>query len=196
LEYPELDKQRRMLEILHRLLSEERERGELSLRLVLSPWGGGGIPVRGRADAKDVAKELGVSGPEAVGLFRRLVADGFIHADYGDKGYRRGTFTLVLVDSLTEKGLREIEELPPAEERLMLGLEAAIRAIREDGSMAQVEKRRRIDVLEEAKQIGRPLAVEIIKAIFHGQPTHDVGATPARKMISRMEDGVWSLTAK
>ena len=76
--YPELDKQRRMLKILHRLIAEERERGEVSLRLVLSPWEGGGLPVWGRADGTDVAEELGVSAAEAVGLFRRLDADGFI----------------------------------------------------------------------------------------------------------------------
>ncbi len=42
-----------------------------------------------------------------------------------------------------------------------MGLEAAIQAIREDRQIEDVEKNRRIDVLEEAKQIGRPLAVEV-----------------------------------
>ncbi len=167
MKYPELDKQRRMLEILHRLLSEERERGNISLRLVLNPWGG--LSVWGSDDGTNVAEDLGISGAEAVGLFRRLDADGFIHANYGGKGYSREMLTLVFVDSLTEKGLREIEELPDPEERLVLGLEAAIRAIREDESLPGPERSRRIDVLEEAKQIGRPLAVNIIKAMFRGE---------------------------
>lgn len=49
-----------------------------------------------------------------------------------------------------------------------MGLEAAIRAIREDERISKEKKRRGIDWLEEGKQIGRPLTIEVIKAIWRG----------------------------
>ncbi len=75
---------------------------------------------------------------------------------------------MVFVRGLHAKGLRSIGELPDPQESFAAGLEAAIRAIREDDGIPGPEQERRIDVLEEAKQIGRPLTVDIIKAIFRG----------------------------
>lgn len=65
-------------------------------------------------------------------------------------------------------GLAQIGELSDPQERFLLGLEAAIQAIREDDRIPEEEKRRGIDWLEEGKQIGRPLTIEVIKAIWRG----------------------------
>lgn len=164
MKYPELAKTHRLLEFLNRELGEAQKQGESVLMVEFIDSGPAVGLYVGLAN-DNVAELLGMSGGEAVGLLRRLSADGYVRVDFG----RHSSFGRARVESLTDKGLREIGELPDPQERFLLGLEAAIRAIREDESIPGPERSRRIDVLEEAKQIGRPLAVDIIKAMFRGE---------------------------
>lgn len=106
----------------------------------------------------------------ALNTFLTLVREQYIDADPPIGGAKppAPAFDMVFVRGLHEKGLRSIGELPDSQESFVAGLEAAIRAIRGDESIPNPERERRAAVFEEAKQIGRPLAVDIIKAIFKG----------------------------
>ncbi len=153
-----------MLEFLSQKLEKVQGQGESALMVEFIDYGPTvGLYVGPANDS--VADLLGMSGGETVGLLRRLGYDGYVRVDFG----RSRSFGRARVESLTDKGMREIGELPDPQERFLLGLEAAIRAIREDESIPGPGRSRRIDVLEEAKQIGRPLAVDIIKAMFRGE---------------------------
>jgi hypothetical protein len=72
------------------------------------------------------------------------------------------------VRGLADKGLIEIGELPDPRERLILGLDAAMRSIQRDPTLTDEEKKRRIDWFEEAKIMVRTLGVETVKAIWRG----------------------------
>lgn len=110
----------------------------------------------------------GMSKTEAVYGVKQLVDEGYVTLVHMSKEITPAPWLLIVPQSLTDKGLIALGEMPDPQERFIVGLEAAIRAIREDGQMEEPEKKRRIDVLEEAKQIGRPLAVDIIKGILKG----------------------------
>jgi hypothetical protein len=105
---------------------------------------------------------------QAINRFVRLVDEGYINAQL-QKGVLGGpAFSSALVRGLTEKGLIEIGELPDPTERLVLGLDAAIRVIQRDPTLDEEERRRRIDWFEEAKFVVRTLGVETVKAIWRG----------------------------
>jgi hypothetical protein len=95
-------------------------------------------------------EELSLSGGEAIGLFIWLEEADYIRPEwrYGKRRREEGSGTL---DCLTERGYELLGELPDPQERLILGLEAASRAIARDPNLSPDEKGRRIDWLEEGK---------------------------------------------
>ena len=169
MEYPELDARLRMLAFLRDRLEEARvsetaRHGKLWLAYYPS---GGGRPTRLQVYSPriDIAEELGIGGDEAYGRLRELETDGFLRLSFDSGGPEAGGMVGM---SITERGLQAIQKLPDAQETWMQGLEAAIRTLREDDSVPEEERQRKVDVLEEAKHIGRPLVVEVIKGMFRG----------------------------
>jgi glycerate kinase len=150
IDYPEQDRRERLLRGIH-----EWDLNRTDLRQPL---------------AADRIVEMGGGEERVLNLFLILVREGYIDADpvAGSKD-KSAPFGMAYVRGLHTKGLRAIGELPNPQESLVAGIEAAIQAIREDRQIEEAEKKRRIEVLEEAKQIGRPLAVEVIKGMFRGE---------------------------
>jgi hypothetical protein len=109
--------------------------------------------------------------------FQQLHAEGYFAGRIGKPVYSveiRGEFVHSVpflnarVEYLTEKGLREIGELPDPREELLLGLEAAIASLGEDPRLSEEEKRQKIDWLQQIVDAGRDLTVEGIKALWRG----------------------------
>jgi hypothetical protein len=166
--YPQQAKIHGMIELLHRELNKAYEQGESELRIVYSSGGEPGIyPGGNTAPQNNAANRLGVSGGEAVGLFKYVCREGYVRLSYGSDLSK--TVDFVTVEYIAPRGLLEIGELPNPHERFLMGLEAAIQAIREDDRMSPETKKKGIDWLEEGKQLGRPLAVDVIKAMFRGE---------------------------
>jgi hypothetical protein len=75
---------------------------------------------------------------------------------------------IVTVEFITDAGLREIGELPDPQVQLTQRFDAAIEAIQRDRSIPEVEKKPKIDWLEEGKIVARTLTIDAIKAILIG----------------------------
>ena len=69
---------------------------------------------------------------------------------------------------LTDKGLREIGELPDPPLELMQRLDLAIQQIQQDPRLGEPQKRRAINWLREGTTIAGTLPVDAIKAILVG----------------------------
>lgn len=168
-EYPQQTKIHGMIELIHRQLKKAYEQGESQLRV--DYYAGGesvGVYMGSVSDPeRAAARTLGVSGGEAVSLFRYVCRQGYVSLN--PRSDISSSFGLVIVESISNRGLLEIGELPDPQQRFLMGLEAAIQAIREDDRIDQETKEKGIDWLEEGKQLGRPLTVEVIKAIWRGE---------------------------
>jgi len=169
MEYPQQAKIHGMIELLHRGLCEVWERGGSELRVEYSgSRHSTGVYIgRRHATGSSVAKRLGVSGGEALALFRYVCNQGYVVLAPGSNLSNQADS--VPIQYIAPAGLLEIGELPDPHARFVAGLEAAIQAIREDARMPEEEKQRGIDWMEEGKQVARPLAVEVIKAMFRGE---------------------------
>jgi hypothetical protein len=157
--YPELEKQQAMLDAVNRRLKASQEQGELSLQLSFN-------------DVLALAEELRMPQAEGVAIFRRLYQEGFFGGWMG-QGYKDPVigsvpFSRVKVEFLTSKGKQEIGDFPDPRERIILGVEAAIRSLQRDPTMDPAEKQRKIDWFEEFKFVVRSLTVETAKAVFRG----------------------------
>ncbi len=140
------------------------ERGEPEVRLqIIRVTEAAGISLRGTTTRLE--KDLNISGAEVVSLFNRLCREEYVLADFAKSG---GVEQTVVLHSLSTKGLIEIGDLPDPQQRFLMGLEAAIRMIRDDQSLAPEEKKRKIDWLEEGKFIIRTSGVEVAKALWRG----------------------------
>jgi DNA-binding MarR family transcriptional regulator len=139
-EYPELANRRRLLEILYRSLQEayDAEWERLMLVVHTSP-----VPKvrQWRPSERDIGEELSLRGGEAVDLFRRLENEGYINVS---RGQSRGPIGLdmLFLDYLTDKGLREIGQLPHPDERFVEAIEEVLRRIEENPEIPQAEKDR------------------------------------------------------
>ncbi|QIN80966.1 hypothetical protein GBA65_21135 (plasmid) [Rubrobacter marinus] len=155
-----------MIELLHRGLSRAHERGESELRVgYLSHGEESGVYVGAAMAGKNsAAGPLGVSGAEAVALLRYVADEGYVRLGRGSR--LSGYTGLVTVEYVTPAGLLEIGELPDPRETFLVGLEAAIRALRADARMPEDARKKGIAWLEEGKETGRPFSVETIRAML------------------------------
>jgi hypothetical protein len=78
-------------------------------------------------------------------------------------------FVYVVPQSLTERGLLTIGEMPDPQERLALIMDAAIRAVDRDERLDKDEKKKRIDWFEELKIVVRTFGIEGAKAVLRGE---------------------------
>jgi hypothetical protein len=154
-----------MLEFLHHLLAEARERGDPGLVLefynppprddFLESYEA--LPRYDEpprltvfATRVDVARELGFGGAEAIGLLKDLEADGYIYLDYGGSGPYVDAGEVIL--SFSEKGHAAIKALSDPNEALLEKLDAIAGAIRELGDITLDEKKPAIEAIEELKR--------------------------------------------
>ncbi len=165
LEYAQLTKRLRMLEFLHHLLADARERGDPGLVLefynppprddFLESYEA--LPRYDEpprltvfATKVDVARELGLGGAEAISLLKDLEADGYIYLDYGASGPYVDAGEVIL--SFSEKGHAAIKALSDPNEALLEKLDAIAEAIRELRDITLDEKKPAIEAIEELKR--------------------------------------------
>jgi hypothetical protein len=110
----------------------------------------------------------GMSKTEAKYSLKQLVDEGYITLVHMATELSYEPFVYFVPQSLTEKGLLAIGEMPDPQERLALILEAAIQAVEKDDSLDKDEKKKRIDWFEEAKIAVRTLGIEGAKAVLRG----------------------------
>jgi hypothetical protein len=148
-EYPELTNRRRFLKALYQKIQEGYDIGsDLVLVTVSAPP----LPrvvtsfprtrtSQQESDRSDIGEELGLRGAEAVALWRRLEQGGYISTT-GGKSQGTGIFKLFFLEHLTDKGLREIGELPHPDQRFIEVIEEVLRRIEENPDVPEAEKAR------------------------------------------------------
>lgn len=172
LEYEQLTKRLRMLEFLHRALGEAQRRGEPGLMLefynppprddLLESYNT--LPYDNPprltifGTRVDVARELGLSGADAIGLLKDLETDGCIDLDYGGGGPYLDAGEVIV--SFTEKGSAMIVALSDPNEALSARLDAIAEAIRKLEGVDFDEKKPAMDAVEELKRFVRALPPE------------------------------------
>jgi len=154
-----------MLEFLHHLLADARERGGPGLVLEFynppprddSLESYEALPRYGEpprltvfATRVDVAQELGFGPAEAIGLLKDLEADGYVYLDYGASGPYVDAGEVIV--SFTENGHAAIKALSDPNDALLGKLDAIAEAIRELGDITLDEKKPAIDAVEELKR--------------------------------------------
>jgi hypothetical protein len=170
-EYPERTKRIKMLRFLLDELRKAYSRGEGRLALIYhglkKGYNTGDVTIE--ATGVSIPRLLGLSAPECASLLGQLHDQEYIALalpeDAEDEWQERDPFRLYY---LTDKGLREIGELPDPQAQLIQGFEAAIEAIKYDRSLTDREKRQKINWLQEGTVIARTLSMEAIKAILAG----------------------------
>jgi hypothetical protein len=110
----------------------------------------------------------GMSTTEAKYSLKQLVDEHYVTCVHMPTELSYEPFVHLVPQSLTEKGLLTIGEMPDPQERIILGVEAAMRSIQRDPTMDAAEKQQKIDWLEEFKHVVRSLTVETAKAVLRG----------------------------
>jgi hypothetical protein len=107
MDYPQQTKIHGMIELMYRKLQKAYEQGESDLGVVyIAGSEDVGVYLRDNtASENNVAKVLGVSGGEAVGLFRYVCREGYVGLSLGS--HLSSTFNRVTVDYITPLGLLE-----------------------------------------------------------------------------------------
>ncbi len=165
LEYAQLTKMLRMLELLHQLLAEARKRGEPGLALefynpppredylesyeVLPPYD---EPPRLTVFGTrvDVARQMGLDAAEALCLLKDLEAEGYVYLDYGPRGPYIDAGEAIV--SFTEKGHVAIEALSNPNEALLEKLDAVAQAIRNLRDVDPHERESAVEAVEKLKR--------------------------------------------
>jgi hypothetical protein len=149
MEYPVQTQRRKLLEYL------QRRRGEEVVVSLTDTEG---------------KEELGLGRREYLSLIRELRDEGYIAARYvQDTGvFGFGSFYGWRITHLTDKGLRELGELPDPHFELMQRLDLAIQQIQHDPRLSEPQKQQTINWLEEGKLVARALTIDAIKAILAG----------------------------
>jgi hypothetical protein len=123
----------------------------------------------GIAEIEGWASTIGeMSKVEAVYIVKQLIDEGYFTSVYEAREITPEPWTYIKPQSLTEKGLVAIGEMPNPQERLILGLQAATSAVEKDRSLSPADKKRKIDWLEEGKFVVRTLGVEVARAVWRG----------------------------
>jgi hypothetical protein len=157
--YPEQWKRERMLWFVHEWIQEhqtdENFVPELSVHDV-QQWGD---------------EQEGLNGAQAVNLFKQLYEEGYIYLNFLDTNIDRYPWFRTAPQSLSTRGLLEIGELPDPDERLAAALAATRRAIEQEPSIPEEEKRDMLDTLEKMASLAnnvRGVAQAIIQGLAGG----------------------------
>jgi hypothetical protein len=153
--YPELSSRRHFLHAVYGQLHQAHEAGEWELLLQLP-------------DIARIGEEIGFNQPRTFAKFKELVDLGYLRARLGRGMHGGPTFSLAIVEGLTNLGLLEIGEIPDPRQRLIDGFEGAIREIEADPGMNDQEKKRRVDWGHQAIEFVRGLGVAGAARIFFG----------------------------
>ncbi len=162
--YPEVENRRKLLESLYAKLSASAE-------APLMIWG---------ADLSSAGRDLGLSETETFRLFRRLASNGFVRlAQQGDPYIIsiNGEFIGVLVDDLTDAGLRAINLLPPENsiEGVLAVLEDYLQQVSQDPQLSPEEKARRRTTLQRMRDVLRDTATAVGPKILVELMTRGLG---------------------
>ena len=152
-------KRRKVLDYLHR-----RRRGR---ELELQVRDGAVVVHGGMYSGEAVNYALGFRPKEFNDVIRELRDEGYIAAVLTETGLI-SSYDVWTIRHLTDKGLREIEELPAQSLELVQRLDLAIQQIQQDPRLGEAQKRRAINWLREGTTIAGTLPVDAIKAILVG----------------------------
>jgi hypothetical protein len=130
----ELKNRRKMLDELYRRVQESESAQKFSAELRSD-------------DFAKIGSSLGLNQTQAIKLFNRLVAEGYVRLFTESLVTRDGVFQGAWVEDLEDKGLIMIGKLPDANERLIAAFEAAIQKIESDPSLDEPEKKRRTELV-------------------------------------------------
>lgn len=183
LEYEQLTKRLRLLEFLHRALGEAQRRGEPGLMLefynppprddLLESYNT--LPYDNPprltifGTRVDVARELDLSGADAIGLLKDLETDGCIYLDYGSGGPYIDAGEVIV--NFTEKGHAAIEVLSSPNDALLAKLDAIAQAIGELEGVGFDEKKPAIEAVEGLKRFVRALPPESTTELLRRLPS-------------------------
>jgi hypothetical protein len=112
--------------------------------------------------------ELGFGPRQFENFLRELRDEGYIAAELKEPGLLFGSYNIWTIRHLTDKGLREIGELPDPHFELMQRLDLAIQQIQQDPRLSERQKRQAVNWLQEGTVIARTLTIDAIKAILIG----------------------------
>ena len=89
-----------------------------------------------------------MNGAQATHLFKQLVEEGYISTSWFDTKVDRRPWAIVGPQYLATRGLLEIGELPNPDQKLVTALAAARRAIDQEPSIPEEDKRNMLGTLE------------------------------------------------
>jgi hypothetical protein len=110
---------------------------------------------------------LGFRPKEFNDAIRELRDEGYIAAVLVETGLIT-SYDVWTIRHLTDKGLREIGELPDPPLELMQRLDLAIQQIQQDPRLSEPQKRQAINWLQEGTTIAETLPIDAIKTILVG----------------------------
>jgi hypothetical protein len=176
MEYPVQVRRRKMLEYLYKTL-DQRHRAPRNAHEVLNP----GLSLRiehygamldeGTSPQQYLAQQLSdqvglnLHAAEIRHLIEVLHGEEYIAADYRQSLLSDARY---YIKYLTDKGLREIGQLPDPHAELMQRLDLAIQQIQQDPRLSAHQKRQAINWLQEGTTIARTLTIDAIKVILAG----------------------------
>lgn len=138
--YQELEDRERMLQLLYDKLGEARGRGSAALELmVYEAEGEAGLSKLGRREVNTIGDQLGISEPDAVGLFKRLQPRHLIGGFHNPKP--KIPYYKVRIDNLSDDGMATIGKLP-AQDQLINAFREVIE-IAEDPETPGTPKQKR-----------------------------------------------------
>jgi hypothetical protein len=142
LEYPERTKRIKMLRFLLDELRKAYSRREDELKLIYrwNKWSNRWDEVTIRATGVSIPSQLGLNAPECKNLLSQLSSEGYIRLYRQNIERSRQEKERYAMPYLTDKGLRELGELPDPQAQLIQGFDAAIEAIKRDRSLPDAEK--------------------------------------------------------
>ena len=117
----------------------------------------------------DVARELDLSGADAIGLLKDLEIDGCIDLDYGSGGPYIDAGEVIV--NFTEKGHAAIEVLSSPNEALLAKLDAIAQAIGELEGVDLGEKKPAMEAVEELKRFVGALPPESATELLRRLPS-------------------------
>jgi hypothetical protein len=154
--YPELDNRRHIIRAIYERLDQAYDRGESVL--ILQP-----------EEVPELGAELGFVPAKTYAKVKELIDEGYLRARLAPGHIGGLRYSLLTVESLTDRGKLEIGAIPDPRQRLIQGFEGAIREIEADPTFDEQEKRKLMDWGRETIAFVRGLSVELAARIITGE---------------------------